>query len=147
MREILFRGKRLDDCAWVYGYYIGPVGIDGSHEICDIDDPSGTRYDVEPDTVGQYTGLTDKNGTKIFEGDILLYKGPITQDKCVIGFGEYDPFGRVDGFVGFYLYWENDKEQYQRYANVAYWLKCTDCICVGNNHDNPELLNGGAEDD
>lgn len=136
MREILFRGKRLDDCAWVFGYYIGPVGIDNSHEICDIDDSTGTRSDVDPKTVGQYTGLKDKNGTKIFEGDIVdcwsegvNAKGTVQQRK--------------DGLWIIYPNWQK----------TIMWGLCPDEYChttvevIGNIHDNPELLNEGEEED
>jgi uncharacterized phage protein (TIGR01671 family) len=74
MREILFKAKRLSDGAWVEGYYIGPVGVLDVHEICDIHDITGSRVEVDPSTVCQYTGLTDKNGKKIFEGDIVKTK-------------------------------------------------------------------------
>ena len=71
MREILFKAKRLSDGAWVEGYYIGPIGVLDVHEICDVHDITGPRVEVDPSTVCQYTGLTDKNGKKIFEGDII----------------------------------------------------------------------------
>lgn len=68
MREILFKGKSLLSGEWVEGYYIGPIGVLDVHEICDIHDITGTRVEVDPSTVCEYTGMTDKNGTKIFEG-------------------------------------------------------------------------------
>lgn len=69
MREILFKAKRLDNGEWVEGYYIGPIGVLDVHEICDIHDITGPRVEVDPSTVCQYTGLKDKNGKRIFEGD------------------------------------------------------------------------------
>lgn len=67
MREILFRGKRIDNGEWVYGYY--KVGINGRTTIFDLS--SESLHIVIPETVGQYTGINDKYGYKVFEHDKL----------------------------------------------------------------------------
>ena len=155
MREILCRGKKWeksvwDETDWVYGSLIDS----GNHEqvaIFPYRDRASTMSvrqlvyaemeGVRAETVGQFTGLTDKNDKRIFEGDILqiiTYDGAI--DRCVVGYGKYEAFGTDRTVVGFYLYWASDKLQYDKYANLVYWVEEREAVCVGNIHDNPELL-------
>ena len=129
MRKILFRGKTVKE-QWAYGLlaHIGNAWY--------ISNKAGvaTAYEVIPSTVGQYTGLKDKNGTKIFEGDIVqtnkFFLSVGLNAKYVI---EYDV--KIACFIGtmqkgcikHFTTFQNDSDQFE---------------VIGNIHDNPELLNG-----
>ena len=132
MREILFRGKDVDTGEWVYGYYSGPVGACECHEICDTNDVLGSMVDVAPDTVGQFTGLTDKHGKKIFEGDIVVLTLPAAKMhwRAVCKFHS-GAFGLVWHHMGV--------ERWQAFAAICN----AEYEVIGNIYDNPEL----AEDE
>lgn len=120
MREILFRGKRKDNGEWIEGLTLQWGGdIDLQHEKHLFLTPYGYSFplDINPETICQYTGLTDKNGRKIFEGDIL--KIPEKKNHNVKF--EYGQF-----CVGIN-------------CPVAYIR--TECKVIGNFFDNPDLIN------
>ena len=92
MREILFRGKRLDNGEWVYGSFIQVEHEDGSFTTAIFQKKdAGGDAEVSPATVGQYTGLKDKNGKKIWEGDIIKMDNGKSSSIAVVKFGEYYP--------------------------------------------------------
>ena len=119
MREILFRGKTKQG-EWVYGlpFYTNEI-IDG------IESKDGKLYYVIPETVGQFTGLTDKNGKKVFEGDIVQQEITWRENQPQTWIVEYE----YGGFIPF----AEDPEQ-----TDFMWDRPFEVI--GNIHDNPELL-------
>lgn len=132
MRTIKFRGKNLDG-EWVCGFYVEEErqtlnGFEKKHFIVN----DGYDY-VKPDTVGQFTGLYDKDGKEIYEGDIIKY----THEICIEdGHGTY--VGAVSFCEGvFCLHEDSDCTV----ATAIYESEEYGGICViGNIHDNPELL-------
>lgn len=162
MREILFRGKRTDNGEWIEGYLVEKTifSIFDTHLSFVIYKKPTNIYheeyrEIDPSTVGQYTGLTDKNGTKIFEGDIV---------KCC------DMIGKIKFENGAFGIATNDTIDYQSFEDeIKNWTFCDNepyfCYCdnfvsfqelmwnynlyegecdivevIGNIHDTPELL-------
>lgn len=124
MREILFRAKRKKNREWVEGYYF--VMPNGDACIMNSNKESQFVGKVIPETVGQYTGLTDKNGKKIFEGDIVRVDYDLTFCDFV-GYVDYaDGSFRIVSDLGVHYRW------------IDY-----EVTVIGNIHDNPELLKGG----
>lgn len=142
MREILFRGKRIDNGEWVYGYY---QNLCGFHEIVTENKEkafSVITYQVMLETVGQYTGLTDKNGKKIFEGDIVQYGEIEDYDwsfcRGVVKFGEGTFDGGIYRYTGFYF--EESDGTIDHNSIYKAEEKLEQLKVIGNVFDNPELL-------
>ena len=128
-REIKFRGKRLANDEWLHGCYIINRG---EHFIAPdgIQPPGATAWDfeVDPATVGQFTGLTDECGADIYEGDILAAEDLDRSVTVVVEFRR----------GAFYLV--------DRAGGMAYFIDELDhTAIIGNMHDNPELLKGGNQ--
>lgn len=147
MREILFRGKRVDNGEWISGSILsfddgGKVILSstakvfkehGTTTIC-----CNECYDVYPETVGQYTGLADKNGNKIFEGDIVKEYKSKDKVKGVVKFGEYQSgINKYADDLGFYVEWTTENFLIRE---LGYWCRKNMLEVIGNIHDNPELL-------
>ena len=132
MREILFRGKTQQHTRWIYG--------DLNHYMCDdgvfIAENGHSMHRVLKDTVGQYTGLTDKNGKKIFEGDIVDMTGQWWNAAGPAG--HESPITKVD--------WDDEICGFAPFANYdcdcGVYIEASGCKIIGNIHDNPELLKG-----
>lgn len=138
MRTINFRGKRVDDGGWVYGDFCN-YKFDGMDEtipcihIGNLGYIKNAFYQVDPNTVGQVSGLLDKNGKEIYEHDIVRYYDDI-EDELVNSHVIYHkescsfcvaPTELCGDYIGLAAHWQFE--------------------VLGNIHDNPEMLKGGKE--
>lgn len=137
-REILFKAKRIDNGEWVEGQYVyitNPLTEDGrpiKHLIC-----NGTNIFndlIDPDTLCQFTGLTDKNGKKIWENDILSIHAYSYDEP------EDDYFGVVTYCKKDACWSLNNNEKYGEIICECFGSYTTEIINHGNIFDNPELL-------
>ena len=138
MRETLFRGKRTDNGEWIGGSLCATIPSDEDFYTISYFDFEGYYVEekVIPKTVGQYTGLTDKNDKKIFEGDIVYCKSRLDNANMVIIF-ECGQFRMVLS------------ENYRSYQTNSgfYDINCFDKEVIRNIYDNPELLEGNEKND
>lgn len=154
MREIMFRGKRLDNGKWIEGHLIRCEN--GRTRICesktdifcyekDCSIIQTVAHETETFTVGQYTGLKDKNGKRIFEGDMIK---PFDEeiDKMVVEFHHGQFLLCLYGERGYMAeYGWEEEGNYGCFEAESLSSYGDDIEVIGNIHDNPELLEGGGE--
>lgn len=138
MRKILFKAKRLVDDGWAYGdlsqHKTGKKFIKAG---------SATHsFEVDADTICQYTGLTDKNGNKIWENDVIRYvDGDLAVDG-IVRFGRHEQIVMLE--LGFYVDWVSEGTECFK-TDICYWVEKRNIEVIGNIFDNPELLKGSEE--
>lgn len=124
-REIKFRGKRITDGEWLYGYYF--VNRGKHFIVTDGLAPAGNTfkdYEIDPMTIGQYTGLKDKNGREIYEGDVVCLGDTKRRTGVIVRSDTKPGFVLEVNGTAFDLYYRNQ----HRYE------------VIGNLHDNSELI-------
>ncbi|MEA4805115.1 YopX family protein [Acetobacterium wieringae] len=142
MREILFRGKRTDTGEWVEGDLLKHDNRIGIHN--QLGDGTMNVVDVDPETVGQYTGLKDSTGKRIFEGDILEFEDLGEEGyECKEGFDFINTASVVFNNGRFELenFWSDNSgvleemnDDHEDFISIFAYSKI-----IGNIHDNPEL--------
>lgn len=163
MREVIFRGKPKnkadyeliksmysDNCkdGFIYGslivghgkYYICVTALCQLNSL--VNNGITTMFEVIPETVGEYTGLRDKNGKRIFEGDIVKNEWCFLKGNSIVRFGEYKSHDRRNdyqcGHLGFCL--EHISDFNKRTVRKDIMFYANKCEIIGNIYDNPELM-------
>lgn len=162
MKEILFKAKRKDNNEWIQGSLL--VLDAGSYKIatsCLVGDVENIltvcAYDVDPDTICRYTGLTDKNDNKIWENDLLMFHSN-KNDLAKASYGEFyvvnmENLEKIDSVIGWhYEVIETDAISKCEPFNISMpltndYIKICELEVISNIFDNKELLEGGETDE
>lgn len=138
MSDIKFRGKRVDNGEWVYGYYMSDLNMLVKHVIYTIGQEYNSHIQVDPETVGQYIGVKDANGTDVYKGDVFGTQIEGYSENCVV---EYDEccFVLSNG--------KKKRPINTQEKSIHNWLPVgtgsagyAPFEMIGNIHDNPNLL-------
>jgi len=144
-RQIKFRGKRVDNGEWVFGY-LTFFYLNGSEIYTDkariYDQDNAESHDAWSNTVGQFTGLKDKNGNEIYEGDIIALGSDKEKDKCEVTFRNGQFCIIAPWLVKSRAYAVDPTVELKAYCNRVF----NEFVeIIGNIHDNPELLESVRE--
>lgn len=147
MREVKFRGFNRKNSEWIYGFYLQNRG---AHFVCPDEFANGKSwddYEIDPDTLGQFTGLQDKNGTDVYEGDIISNSWCFKK-KSVVRFGKYQHLNAQreyeNGDLGFYMYHLDEfKRKVERNDIQFFFCNEDKGEVIGNIYQNKELLENG----
>ena len=144
MRQIKFRGKSLRDGEWFYGNLF-ERDTKGNTHITTLE--RGCLV-IDPDTVGQYTGLHDRKDREIYEGDVLFVEfDDRSGGNQLVGWNEKTASWGVMDAYSYHSYRQRKLRRYHNHILLAYLKEASICEVVGNIHDNPELMNvSGGED-
>ena len=140
MREILFKAKRIDNKEWVEGFLFETqentyIAYDKQFDDDLFLSPQNIFICIDKDTLCQYTGLTDKNGNKIWENDICRYidgdENGIKEETFVVKYGRHAELFKIN--MGFYIDWI--KTNYYR-CDLVFWTENRNIEVIGNVFDN-----------
>ena len=152
MRTIRFRGKRITDGRWVYGgIATSPQKDSATIHTYDDDGYYARGYFVDPATVGQFTGLTDKNGKEIYEGDIIKSTDYPFMDEGktnylgIVSCDTHDAIGEF--YVMLYVTKESERRGISNFTNKSFYdLQMENVEVVGNIFDNKGMFRDSDEE-